>query len=99
MFGLTRSNRFDDFFDFQRDVERLFNQFWSEMPTRTAASNGQGSLRVNTTEDGWRIEVPLPGVDPQNVALEAAGNTLSIRVDESGDNARNESRQNESRQN
>ena len=85
MFGLTRSNRFDDFFNFQRDVDRLFNQFWSEMPARTS-SNSPGSFQVNTTDDGWRIDVPLPGVDPQNVALEAAGNTLSIRIEESDEN-------------
>jgi HSP20 family protein len=84
MFGLTRANRVDDFFDFQRDIERLFNQFWSEMPARTA-SGAPGGFQVNSTDDGWRIDVPLPGVDPQNVALEAAGNTLSIRVQDSED--------------
>jgi HSP20 family protein len=85
MFGLTRSNRFDDFFNFQRDIDRMFNQFWNEMPARTA-SNSPGSFQVNTTDDGWRIDVPLPGVDPQHVALEAAGNTLSIRVEEPDEN-------------
>lgn len=85
MFGLTRSNRFDDFFNFQRDIDRMFNQFWNEMPVRTA-SNSPGSFQVNTTDDGWRIDVPLPGVDPQHVALEAAGNTLSIRVEEPDEN-------------
>ena len=35
---------------------------------------------MTTTDDGWRIDVPLPGVDPKDVALEAAGNTLAIRV-------------------
>ena len=27
---LTRWNRVDDVFSFQREVDRLFNQFWSE---------------------------------------------------------------------
>ena len=31
---LTRWNRVDDVFDFQREVDRLFNQFWSDLPTR-----------------------------------------------------------------
>ena len=35
MFGLTRWNSFDDVFNFQREVDRLFNQFWSDLPTRT----------------------------------------------------------------
>ena len=84
MFGLNRSNTFDDFFSFQRDVDRMFNQFWSDLPARTSTSS-PGAFQVNTTDDGWRIDVPLAGIDPQNVAVEAAGNTLSIRAEESDD--------------
>lgn len=79
MFGLNRWNSFDDVFSFQREVDRLFNQFWSDLPTRTAASSAP-SFQVNTTEDGWRMDVPLPGIDPKDVALEVAGNTLTIRA-------------------
>ena len=81
MFGSTRWSPFDDFFTFQREVDRLFNQFWNDLPTRTAASS-PGSFQVNTTDEGWRIDVPLPGVDPKHVSLEAAGTTLTIRVAE-----------------
>ena len=81
MFGLTRWNPVDDVFGFQREVDRLFNQFWNDLPTRTAA--GQSPLfQVNTTDDGWRIDVPLPGIDPEHVNLEVAGSTLTIRAEE-----------------
>jgi HSP20 family protein len=80
MFGLTRWNSFDDVFNFQREVDRLFNQFWSDLPTRTAAGSSP-SFQVNSTDDGWRIDIPLPGVDPKDVDLEAAGKTLSIRAE------------------
>jgi len=79
MVGLTRWSPFDDFFTFQREVDRLFNKYWNDLPTRTADSS-PGSFHVTTTDDGWRIDVPLPGIDPKDVALEAAGNTLAIRV-------------------
>jgi HSP20 family protein len=81
MLGSTRWSPFDDFFTFQREVDRLFNQFWNDLPTRTAATS-PGSFQVNTTDEGWRIDVPLPGVDPKHVSLEAAGTTLTIRVAE-----------------
>ena len=81
MFGLTRWNPVDDVFGFQREVDRLFNQFWSDLPTRTAAGQSP-AFQVNTTDDGWRIDVPMPGIDPQNVHLEVAGNTLTIRAEE-----------------
>ena len=34
-----------------------------------------------TTDDGWRVDVPLPGVDPKDVSLEVAGNNLTIRAE------------------
>ena len=81
MFGLTRWNALDDVFSFQREIDRMFNQFWNDLPTRTAAGQSP-SFQVNTTDDGWRIDVPLPGIDPQHVNLEVAGNTLTIRAEE-----------------
>ena len=96
MFSLTRWSPFEDVLNFQREVDRLFNQFWSDLPTRTATASGSStspSFQVNTTDDGWRIDVPLPGVDPKDVTLEAAGNTLSIRADvPSDDNDKNPAR-------
>src|SRR5919204_60563 len=80
MFGLTLWSPFEDVFNFQREVDRLFNQFWSDLPTRTAAG-ASPSFQVTTTDDGWRIDVPMPGIDPKDVTLDVAGNTLSIRAE------------------
>lgn len=86
MVGMTRWNSFDDVFNFQREVDRLFNQFWSDLPTRAAAGAGSSPLfQVNPTDDGWRIDIPLPGIDPKDVELEVAGNNLSIRADAPSD--------------
>ena len=85
MLGLTRLNRVDGVFNFQREVDRIFNQFWSDLPGRTAAPASSTSFHVNATNDGWRIDVPLPGVDPKNVHLDVAGSTLSIRAEVSGE--------------
>src|SRR5581483_1355264 len=83
MFDMTRSNPFEQMFNFQREVDRLFNQFWSDLPTRPAIAS-PNAIQVNSTQDGWRIDVPLPGIDPANVSLDVAGNTLSIRAEETG---------------
>ncbi|HET9270112.1 MAG TPA: Hsp20/alpha crystallin family protein [Vicinamibacterales bacterium] len=83
---LTRWNRVDDVFAFQHEVDRLFNQFWSELPTRPTAANSSPSFQVNASEDSWRIDIPIPGIDPKDVNLDVAGNTLSIRAESnSGD--------------
>jgi HSP20 family protein len=81
MLGLTRWNPFDEIFTFQREVDRLFNQIWSGLPARTGAAWGP-SFQVQAGDEGWRIEVPMAGIDPQHVTLEVAGNTLSIRAAE-----------------
>jgi HSP20 family protein len=79
MFGLTRSNPFDDIFNFQREMDRVFTQFWNDLPART--SSAAGTFQVDANNDAWQVSVPLPGIDPQHVSLEAAGNTLSIRAE------------------
>ena len=83
MFGQNRWNSFDDVFNFQRDVDRAFKQFWNELPARSATVS-PASFQVTTIEDGWRIDVPMPGVDPNDVTIEVAGNNLTIRADAAG---------------
>jgi len=87
MSGLTRWSPFEDVFSFQREVDRLFNQFWSDMPSRTAAG-WSPEFQVSSDEEAWHVDLPLPGIAPENVALEVAGNTLRIRAEQPGDDRR-----------
>ena len=83
MFGSARWNPIDDVFNFQREVDRIFNQFWNELPSRnTGRTTTPGQLQVSNTDDEWRIDVPMAGIDPAHVAIEVAGNVLSIRVED-----------------
>jgi len=82
MFGMPRWTSLDDVLNLHREVDRLFNQAWSEMPLRNAVSASPTiPFNVRATDDGWRVDVPLPGIDPEHVRIEAAGNTVSIRVE------------------
>ena len=90
MFGLTRWSPFDEMSNFQREVDRLFNQFWSDLPAR--AADAPGSFQVKSDEDGWRVDVPMPGIDPQHVTLEVAGNTVNIRAEVPGEKGKNTQR-------
>ena len=83
MFGLNRVNPFDEIFSFQRELDRVFNQFWTDLPGRTAGLSQ--SFQVDATDNEWRVDVPLPGIDPANVNLEVSGNTISIRAEEPAD--------------
>lgn len=70
-----------DMFSFHRQFDRLFNQMWSDLATQPAVS-ASPAFQVRSTADAWTVSVPLPGVDPKHVALEAAGHTLTIRVEQ-----------------
>jgi HSP20 family protein len=86
MFGMSRWNSFDDVFNLHREVDRLFNQVWSEMPLRPAANASPSfPFQVRSSEEGWTVDVPMPGIDPRDVKLEVAGQTLSIRAESNGE--------------
>lgn len=71
---------FDEMLNIHRAVDRLFNEFWSDLPTRTTYPNPGYQLR--STGDAWKLSLPLPGIDPQHASLDVAGTTLSIRIDQ-----------------
>jgi HSP20 family protein len=73
-----------DIFSFQRQFDRLFNQLWSDLATQPSVSSAT-PFQVRGTGDAWKVSLPLPGVDPQHVAIEAAGNTLTVRVEQPED--------------
>ena len=77
----TRWNTVDDIFNVQREVEHLFRNFWNDLPARTAAGRSP-SFQVKSTDDGWRIDIPLPGIDPAHVAVDVAGHEVTIRAEE-----------------
>ena len=87
---LNLNNPFDHFFQIQREFDRMFNQFWTDLPART--TNDRSSFNVDANDDRWLIQVPLPGIDPKNVSLEAAGNTLTIKAHEPKSDRRQEYR-------
>jgi len=84
MFGQTRWSPFEDVFDFQREADRLFNQLWNELPTRSARPQMTYPFQVHTSQDSWRLEIPMPGIDPKHVSIDVAGNTISVRAEQNG---------------
>ena len=83
-------NPFDNFFSLQRELDRMFNQFWTDLPART--TNARSSFQVQSDDDQWRIDVPMPGVDPKDVSVEVAGNTLTIRAGHTSDDSKRDRR-------
>ena len=82
MFG--QRNAFEDIFNFQREADRLFNQFWNELPARSTRPAPANPFHVYTSDESWRLEIPMPGIDPKQVSIDVAGNTISVRAEQNG---------------
>jgi HSP20 family protein len=76
-------NPFEDIFNFQREADRLFNQVWNDLSTHSFRSANY-PFQVYTDDNDWRLEIPMPGIDPKQVSIDVAGNTISVRAEESG---------------
>jgi HSP20 family protein len=92
MLGQTRWSPFEDIFNFQREADRLFNHFWNELPARSLRPAANPWFHVHTTEDSWRLEIPMPGIDPKDVSIEVAGNAISVRAEQNGGDRDGEAR-------
>jgi HSP20 family protein len=66
-----------DFMSLHEAMDKLFNE--SVVPSQ-GADNGSIALPVNVREekDGYVITAALPGVRPEDVQIEATGNTITI---------------------
>jgi HSP20 family protein len=84
MFGQTHWSPFEDIFNFQREADRLVDQFRNAVPVRSVQSTPTYPFKVHTTEEGWSVEIPMPGIDPAHVSLEVAGTTIIVRAEQDG---------------
>ncbi|MDG4763421.1 Hsp20/alpha crystallin family protein [Solwaraspora sp. WMMD406] len=53
---------------------------WSELSRTFGGDGGQTDVEVEDTDDGWRVIARLPGVAPEEVAVEVDGADLCIRA-------------------
>jgi HSP20 family protein len=77
---LTRWSPFEELTSLHRDVDRLFSRAWGDnqvAPNSSAAF--VPAIEVASEKDEWNVRLALPGVDPRDVHVEVAGNTLTVR--------------------
>ncbi len=84
---LARRDEWDPFRDFQREMNRLFDDFWSDFPAlsnrreRSPSALAAFSPRVDVSETDKTIEVSaeLPGMDEKDITVELDDSTLTVR--------------------
>ena len=71
-----------DVLDVQREVNRMFNSFWTRWEgDRNAWENAEGypPLDVSETDDEVKVEAELPGTSRDEIRLSVTGNVLTIQ--------------------
>lgn len=77
MLTVNRWNPFDDLTTLHRDLDRMFGRYLDEGGGRHAGA-WRPAAEVTTAQQGWRIRVALPGVDPAAVTIDLQGAVLRI---------------------
>jgi len=82
MADLVRWSPFDELQRFTDTFDRLVNRWrsgsaWNESPTGAS---------ISSVDDGYRVRIPLPGIAPEDVAVDVAGRTVHVRaIERDGD--------------
>lgn len=80
-FLTLRQSPVDDLFDFRRDFDSIFNRLLtnrSESQMRNRTSIPPIQSWVDNDKKTYHLRVALPGVNPDEVQINAQGNTLTI---------------------
>lgn len=81
----ARREEEDPFRDFQREMNRLFDDFFGEFPVAVRREGGEWGggfvprVDVSETDTEVRVTAELPGMDEKDVDVELRGGVLSIR--------------------
>ena len=75
MADLLRWNPFDEL----RRFAETFDALTDRRGSRSAWVDSPYAA-VSTVDDGYRVRIPLPGIAPENIALEVAGRSLRVRA-------------------
>ena len=77
MLSMTRWNPFEELTSLHREMDRVFGRCVSDERAGTPAA-WIPATEVESGEEGWKIRVALPGIDPQDVHIDLHGNTLTV---------------------
>jgi HSP20 family protein len=76
---LTRWSPFEELSSLHREMDRLFSRTWDNQTPAASGAAFVPAIEVATEKEGWNVRLALPGVDPKDVHVEVAGNTLTVR--------------------
>ena len=71
---------FEELTSFRREMDRLWDRFFSERPALEFLERGwEPSLDISETKGDLVVKAELPGIDPKDIDISLAGDTLTIK--------------------
>ena len=76
MLSMTRWNPFEELGTLHREMDRVFGRYIGEEPA--AGPVWTPATEIRTGEDGWKLRMALPGIDPGKVHVDLHGGSLTV---------------------
>jgi len=71
---------FDELTSFRREMDRLWDRFFSERPALDMLEKGwEPTLDITETKSDLIVKAELPGIDPKEIDISLTGDTLTIK--------------------
>ncbi len=78
MLNMTRWNPFEELNGLHRQMDQVFGRYLGDERPDTRNAAWVPATEIHSSDDGWRLRVALPGIDPQDVHVDLQGDTLTI---------------------
>ncbi len=77
MLSMTRWNPFEELTSLHREMDRVFGRYVGDERAGTPPA-WIPATEIDRGDDGWKVRVALPGIDPKDVHVDLNGNNLTI---------------------
>ena len=78
MLSLTRWNPFEELNSLHREMDRAFGRSYGVTP-KTDGWSWVPATEVTSDNEGWKVKMALPGIDPKDVQVDLHGNLLTVK--------------------
>jgi HSP20 family protein len=85
MSSITKWEPFRDLTSVRKDMDRLFDEFFS-MPSTVQRGWGMPMVDMYQTEDEIVVKATLPGLDPDDLDIQITGDLLTLRGEVKAEN-------------
>ncbi len=78
MLSPTRWTPFEEVTSLHRQLDHVFGRYVGDERAGAPATAWIPATEVNSIDNGWKLRVALPGIDPKDVHIDLHGNSLTI---------------------